>query len=278
MTFKSILVHVDDSPRASTRFDAAARLAQSCNARLTGLVSTGTERFLADAVVADANDPAMATYLNTLRQRAKKGLDEFERVAATFGLKDVQPRQTDADPVASLAALGAYSDLCIVGHYGQRLRPDGQRKQMAADVASTSGCPVLLLPDGVAPSVPFRRLLLGWNGSAEASRALHFAMPLLLGGADVSVAILGDAVEAGTDLSPAAEIASAMRRHGIDATILQRRDVRDAGHALLELAAEHKSDLIVMGCYGHARVRELLLGGATKSVLMSDQIPVFMST
>lgn len=277
MTYKSILVHVDDSPNAPARYAAAAQLALGFHANLTGLVSTGLDRFIADAVVADSTSPAITPYLDTLRERANRALDKFGTVAAETGLKDVTSRQTDAEPYACLAAMAAYGDLCIATHYGQEARPDRQKRQVAADLAAGSGCPILLLPDGFIPAFPFGRVLVAWNGGAEASRALHFALPLLQRATQVDIAILDDALEGGAGWSPAAEIGRALLRHGIDATVLQRRNVSDVGHALLELAREQKSDLLVMGCYGHSRVREMLLGGATRSVLVSITLPVFMA-
>jgi nucleotide-binding universal stress UspA family protein len=74
----------------------------------------------------------------------------------------------------------------------------------------------------------------------------------------------------------AVEISTLLARHGVASRVLQRPNTSDVGHALLELAGDHAADLIVMGCYGHSRVREMFLGGATRSVLMATTIPVFM--
>jgi nucleotide-binding universal stress UspA family protein len=278
MSYKTIVVHVDDTPHAAIRFDLAARIAHAASAHLIGLASTGLNRFFRETVAMDLASPAITPYLDTLRQRAHLALDEFTKVAAGAGLPDAERRQTDDDADQMLAALASYCDLCVLGHYGAQPRPDGQKRQLAADVASGSGCPVLLVPDRLRPLLPARRILLAWNGRREAARAMHFAMPMLQSAAAVDVAILDEALDTERDIRPGVDIALALKRHGVAAEVIQKRDAGgDAGHALMALAAEHGADLIVMGCYGHARVRELLLGGATRTVLMGTQLPVFMA-
>jgi nucleotide-binding universal stress UspA family protein len=277
MPYKTILVHVDDSVHARARVSAAARLAHASGACLVGFASTGVDHFSRDAAAFDAASPALAPYLDILRQRARDALAQFVAVANDIGVKDVEPRQTDGAPYPALAAFAPYCDLCVVSHYGAHPRPDGEKWQMAADLAAAGGCPLLLLPERMHPVVPFQRVMLAWNGSAQASRALHGAMPLLQSAAQVTVAILGEAADAGPHAAPPSDIARALSRHGIDARIVQRRASSDPGHTLLELAGEHDAELVVMGCYGHWRVREMLLGGATRSILTSAGIPLLMA-
>lgn len=251
-------------------------MANAFGAHLVGLASTGVERYLDNAVMRDPASPAIVCCLDTLRQRAKNALADFSKAAYEAGTTAVESRQTDAEATDALAGAAVYADLCVVGHYGLQPRLDGQRREMVADITAASGCPVLAIPDGVAVALPFHRILVAWNGSREASRVVHTAMPLLQGADEVEVAVMGDALEAREDLLPAVEIGRLLARHGVANQVLQRPNTSDVGHALLELAGDHAVDLLVMGCYGHSRVRELLLGGATRSVLMSATIPIFM--
>lgn len=276
MAYKTILVHIDDHLHMGGRLTAAAGMAKTFGAHLVGLASTGVERYLDNSVMQDPASPAIVYCLDTLRQRAKNALADFSKAAHEAGATDVASRQTDAEATDALAGAAVYADLCIVGHYGKQARFDGQRREMVADITAASGCPVLAIPDGATVAVPFRRILVAWNGSREASRAVHSAMPLLQAAGEVEVAVLGDALAARNELLPAVEIGRLLARHGVANQVLQRPNTSDVGHALLELAGDHAVDLIVMGCYGHSRVREMLLGGATRSVLMAATIPVLM--
>ncbi len=276
MAYKAILVHIDEHAHAGARLKAAAGMAKAFGAHLAGLASTGIGRYLANSVMQDAASPAIGYCLDTLRQRAKSALADFSKAAIDAGVTSVESRQTDAEATDALAEAAVYADLCVVGHYGKQARPDGQHREMVADITAASGCPVLAIPDGVTVALPFHRILVAWNGSREASRAVHSAMPLLQGAGEVEVAVMGDALEARKDLLPAVEIGALLARHGVASKVLQRPNTSGVGHALLELAGDRAADLIVMGCYGHSRVREMLLGGATRTVLMAATIPVFM--
>jgi nucleotide-binding universal stress UspA family protein len=276
MTYKTILVHIDDHPYAATRMTAAATMAKSFGAHLSGLASTGVDRYLDISAMQDPASPAIVSCVDTLRQRAKNALADFSSATHEAGVLDVEIRQTDADATDALAGAAAYADLCVVGHCGKQARPDGQRREMVADLTTASGCPVLAIPGGVSAAFPFQRILVAWNGSREAWRAVHSAMPFLQRGYDVEVAVMGDALEARHELLPAVEVGKLLARHGVASKVLQRPNTSDVGHALLELAGDHAVDLIVMGCYGHSRMREMLLGGATRSVLLASTIPVFM--
>ncbi|UOD29000.1 universal stress protein [Massilia violaceinigra] len=277
MNYTTILVHVDDAPGADERFGAAAQLARSAQAHLVGLASSGVAAFSRDVVATDFSSPAIIPYLETLRQRAAHALERFAAVAGACAVQSVERRQTDDDAFDVIGVLAAYADLTVLDHYGGAARPDGRPRQVAAEVTARSGCPVLLVPQGVRPSMPPRRIVLAWNASREAARALRAAMPLLQGAEVVDVAMFGEVPDARQDICATAEIRALLRRYGVDANIVRKSGESDVGHALMELAVSSRADLLVMGCYGHSRVRELLLGGATRSVLMSADVPVFMS-
>lgn len=278
MTYTTILVHVDDAPGADERFDAAAQLARSAQAHLVGLASSGVAAFSRGTAATDFSSPAIVPYLQTLRQRAAHALDRFAKVADSCAVESVERRQTDDDPFEVIGALAAYAELAVLDHYGPAQRPDGRPRQVVSEVTARSGCPVLLVPQGVRPSMPPRRVLLAWNASREAARALHGAMPLLRGAGVVDVAMFGQLLDPGGEPCAPVEIRKLLRRYGVEANIVLKGGERDVGSALMELAVARRADMLVMGCYGHSRLRELLLGGTTRSVLMSASVPVFMSS
>ncbi len=279
MSYKTILVHVDEATNAAARYDIAAALALAEQGHLIGLASSGVARFLRDTVAMDFSSPSLAPYLDTLNQRAGHALDAFEKAGVRVGLGAIERRQVEDEPAEALASLARYCDLCIVGQFDERGPVSAVGPSLAADVAAASGTPVLIVPNTGLTSAPMRRVLLAWNASRESARAMHYALPLLQRAEKVDVAILGArATEASPDLRPVTAIGQALARHGIHTEVVQRDTDEDAGVALLALAAERGAELLVMGCYGHSRVRELLLGGATRTVLNAMELPVLMAS
>lgn len=278
MRYRTMLVQVDDASDAQVRFEVAVRLAQQMQAQLVGLAGAGTAKFFHCAVAADATLPGVPpVFIDTLRQRAARSLDAFAACAAALGADRLERRQTDAEPGAALCALSLYSDLTILSHYHEQARPDGEAWQLGVDIAVHCGGPVLLLPPGFASVMPPRRVLLAWNAGREARRALHYALLFLQRADAVDVAIFNPTDTGGHALAAAAEIVQPLRRHGVTAEAVQENAGSDVGKALLDMAERNGADLIVMGCYGHSRLREMLLGGVTRAVLAMTTIPVLMA-
>ncbi|CUI08697.1 universal stress protein [Massilia antarctica] len=280
MSYKTIVVHVDDIPNAGVCYSFAAELALVEQAHLIGLASSGVTRFLRETVAINYAAPSITPYLDTMRGRAARALEQFERVAASLPLIGSERRMVDDEPRYSLSALARYCDLCVLSQSDPVQGASLPWPGLAAEVTKSSGTPVFMVPRAQAPAWPVRRILLGWNGSREAARAMHFALPLLQRASAVDVAIFDTAAlesEAGGDLRPVTAIGQTLARHGVRAELIEHDSAGDAGAALLTLAGERGAQLLVMGCYGHSRLRELLLGGATRTVLKSMTLPVFMA-
>jgi nucleotide-binding universal stress UspA family protein len=137
---------------------------------------------------------------------------------------------------------------------------------------------VLLVPYAGRFPDAGKRVLVAWNASAEASRAIADALPLLARAESVNVIVFetGKAGDHGEE--PGADAALYLARHGVKATVSRygSPDI-DIGSQILSRAADMTADLIVMGAYGHSRMRELVLGGATRTILESMTAPVLMS-
>jgi nucleotide-binding universal stress UspA family protein len=140
-------------------------------------------------------------------------------------------------------------------------------------LVTAAGIPVLALPTDASIDLGLM-VLVGWNGSREAARAVHEGLPFLREAERVILLAIGevaaDSVEAG---------AAMLRRHGV--TVEPQRiegPDRDAGEVLLAQAAAHGADLLVMGAYGHSRLRELVFGGATRHLLREATLPVLFSS
>jgi nucleotide-binding universal stress UspA family protein len=152
-------------------------------------------------------------------------------------------------------------------------RPHPERVTLA------SGRPILVVPYAGHFATLGQRVLVGWDASREATRAVGDAMPLLAAAEQVTVlAIDPQAGPGGHGELPGADISLHLARHGVKA-VIERTVSADVpiGDVLLSRAADLGADLLVMGAYGHSRARELLLGGATRTVLGSMTLPVLMS-
>ncbi len=174
---------------------------------------------------------------------------------------------------AHVAQRARTRDLCIVPLAS---RHDGEQ-EVARDVIFSSGRPVLVLLDSQAVPLRADLIVVAWDGSACAARALAESLPLLARARDVRlVTVLNDKV--GVSTGAAADAARHLAAHGISATVDEiERGSHTIGQALDDHLARHDADLLVMGAYGHSRVREFILGGATEHVLRHPATAVFLS-
>jgi nucleotide-binding universal stress UspA family protein len=150
----------------------------------------------------------------------------------------------------------------------------------AETIVMGAGGPVLVVPPKGHFETVGERVLIGWNGSREAVRAVHDAIPLIARAAHVTIAAASTTFSSGASQDSCADIAAMLARHGatsIDIARFDQRAPETTGDALLNFAADGGFDLLVMGAYGHARLQELVLGGATRSVLQTMTLPVLMS-
>jgi nucleotide-binding universal stress UspA family protein len=275
MSYKSIVVHVDEAPRVAERIRYAVELAQQDDGHLLGVAMTGIARALYQNAIVDEQDPNLALHLNFLRERANRALEQFGPLVQRLGLQDHEQRVIDDDPGAGLSLLARHADLVVM-----------------AQVLSHAGCPVLLVPYAGLPrpasgqAGPARRILVAWNASKEAARAVREALPLLRRAERVQIAVFDpDSERALHGASPGGDLLQYLARQGVQADILVRQSQRagllkrptGTGEALLALLAEEGCDLLVLGAYGHSRFRETLLGGVTRTVLESMTAPVLMA-
>lgn len=275
MTYKTILVHVDDATNAAARIELAANLAKAEDAHLIGSAMTGVSRFLFETMSADAGTAGIAPFLDTIRQRTERLLTPFEDIARRAGVTSLEKRMTDDEAAGGLSLQARYCDLVVVGQFD----PEGNAPSTYADlpeyVTMNGGSPVLIVPYTGAFTRTGERAMIAWDGSMEATKAVHSAIPLLRRAKNVDVVVFNAKSDADAHgQQPGADIALYLARHSIKVNVIQQSTEIDIGNALLSLAANQNSDLMVMGCYGHSRFREVLLGGPTRTVLQSMTIPV----
>ena len=280
MSYKDLLVVLDSEAPARRRIVLDAALAERFEAHLVGLYPLPIPEVPRHF---GYYDPALLDpFFGELRGRARETADKlrevFEHVTSLRSLS-AEWRVIAEGPEADPALHARYVDLTILG----QLDPDRGETEMIQprpeQVTLASGRPILVVPYAGRFETVGRRVLIGWNATREAARAVNDAMPLLAAAETVTVLTI-DPREGpdGHGELPGADISLHLARHGVKAEI-ERTVSADlpVGDVLLSRAADLGADLLVMGAYGHSRARELLLGGATRSLLRSMTVPVLMS-
>jgi len=276
MPYRTIVVHADRAPNAAARFELAAQLAAREGAHLIGAAMTGVPRYMLAGSPYEGSGVLIADHLRHAAERADGALARFEEIATRVGVPHEQ-RRHNVDEYTGLCLQARYADLLVLG----QADPDdhdegGLLLDLPEQILLHGGRPVLLVPRKGSFAPPARHALLAWNGSREAARAASAALPLLQQVDKVTLAVFGPA-KGDHGEEPGADIALYLARHDIKVEVLVRPQSADAGHAILALANDAGAELLVMGAYGHNRWREMVLGGATRSVLAQASLPVLLS-
>jgi nucleotide-binding universal stress UspA family protein len=283
MGFKDILVALDGVSPANQRVELAAALAQRFGAHLVGVhaalaAAPPSGRGYFEYFDRSLLEPLYRDFAEKMAKEAERSRELFESTAARVGVS-AEFRLGTGYPSETIAVHGRYADLIVLG----QLDPDEPQAQLLRplpeEVALAVGRPVLVIPYAGSWDAVGRRVLVGWDASREATRAINDAMPLLAAAEAVTVMAV-DPVDGpgGHGDVPGADIALHLARHGVKAAIESSASGGiGIGNALLSRASDLAADLLVMGAYGHSRVRELLLGGTTRSIIESMTLPVLMS-
>jgi nucleotide-binding universal stress UspA family protein len=268
MAYRTILVELADDRELAPRLRVARGLAERFDAVLIGMhvmpppfvpVSYGEDWAYIRPELLEA------------QRRANREIAKYVQVtfrgACGEGSHAIW-HEAEGDRSQLLAEAARTTDLILArrAKVGDMTAPD-----VLDQLVTAAGVPVLALPPG---SEDFgRTVLVGWNGSPEAARAAHDALPFLEAAKRVILCAVGE--QAKTSLDAAAAM---LRRHGIN---VQPHKVDEpdgnAGEVLLDQAAAHAADLLVMGAYGHTRLRETVFGGATRHVLREATLPVLFA-
>jgi nucleotide-binding universal stress UspA family protein len=277
MSLKDLLVVVDDTPAAAARIDVAAQLAVKHDAHVTGLyvVTAATIPTYLEAEIPEAVRSAQRARAEEL---AAKAATLFEDRMRRFGLTDRSEwRSVRGDPTELVAVHGRYADLVVVGQVDPKRDRDMPTVQ-PQDLVFDCGRPLLVVPYAGTFASVGERLLVGWNASREAARAVADALPLIAKAQRVLVlAVNPKPGHLGLGDEPGADIARHLSRHGrVQATHITT-DAVEAGDTVLNTIADESCDLVVMGAYGRSRLREQVLGGMTRYMLEHMTVPVLMS-
>jgi nucleotide-binding universal stress UspA family protein len=283
MSFRDVLVVFTGADGLANRLDLAADIARPDGGHLIGLYLMPPITLLAGGLPYTGTEIELrALEALEVERRARALRTAAEVESALHAVADrndlaYEWRVVEGDVVQSAVLHARHADIAIVGQND----PDhpAPAPHLPESVLLGSGRPVLIVPYAGHFQTVGRNVLVAWNGSREAARAVNDAVPILQKAEKVAVfSVNPPSAEVGGPVWPAADIARHIARHGVaaEASSTVSHDI-DVGNALLSRAADFGSDLIVMGGYGHSRQREFLLGGVTRTLLHHMTVPVLMS-
>jgi nucleotide-binding universal stress UspA family protein len=275
MTYKTILVHLNDSRRAERVLEPAAQLATRFNSHLIGLHACSA----VPASPIPMASSALGSIVAAERRNSEALAEVFQRV--TTAKPYVAEWRLQKVPHVDLAGVvmehGRAVDLIVAG----QTDPDWDLSPLMdfpERLALESGRPVLVIPYAGRYSTVGRRAVVAWKGSREAARAVFDALPLLREAQAVHILEIKERDDDGAVLAPDTSIAAALGRHGIKPEV--RTSVTSdisVGDEILSRAADLDADLLIMGAYGHSRFRELVFGGVTRHIAKHMTLPTLLS-
>jgi len=205
--------------------------------------------------------------------------DRFESLFSKSGLSYDWRDEQRSETLLTKATLahGRQCDIIILGQDEAGSRGAIDSARFISDIILGAGRPVLVVPPGIDP-IKFKRIAIGWNASREACRAAFDSLPILQKADDVFLAWVNP--EKKPDKAgklPGAELAAALARHDVNVTAQGLSNRKKHASALAEYVQANKIDLLVLGAYGHMRLREQILGGVTEHFVKNLTCPVLFS-
>lgn len=272
MSIKKILLAIQNDTMEMPATEVAINLATSYDAGLIGLHVMPVVQ-LPNMVSGYVPPEVLIEHQRVAEATAVEIKEKFESRTAKAGIR-AEWRQVWGDPRAVTPIHAFYVDLVVAS---QRDRDSFQSApyELADELVLAVGRPTLVVPFAGKPRTIGQQVMVAWNGTRESTRAVHDAMPVLKRAEKVIVYSINPSDK---EHIAGADIAAHLAEHGVNAQAEHTvaRDI-SIGDALLSAAADHGSDLLVMGAYGHSRLRELALGGATRYLLAHMTLPVMLS-
>ncbi|WGW03860.1 universal stress protein [Tropicibacter oceani] len=278
MSYKSILTVVTDPGLAESTVSHAAAVAIGADAHLD-VLCLGVDRTQTGYYYAGANAMVLQ---ETLTRATKEAEDLAAKTRAILGRFDV--RWGVDHGVAQLADIGRhvaararFSDLVVLPKpYGKER---GVELEPVIEGAMFEGqVPVVVVPDDVEPPTQPKRVVIGWNESSEALRAVRAALPVLRGADAVHVVVIDPPQHGPNRSDPGGLLSQYLARHGVKAEIdVLSKTMPRVSDVLMRHVRDIDADLVVMGAYGHSRFREAILGGATRNMLEQASVTVLMA-
>lgn len=280
MKVSDIIVHVDADDTTGSggrRCAYAIELANRLGAHLTGVV-LALEPMIPPMVMGELPASVLDSQRERIMEQAQAAAAAFEKTADAAGIhfESMIVSAFESSAADTLAIALRTADLAILG---QEEEGDGfpARNLLIETALFDSGRPIIVVPYVGETDAKLDNVVVAWDGSREAARAVHDALPFLQEAASIDVLIVDVGQMRGED-QPGADLARHLARHGLEVNLktIPSGGI-DVANALLSYVADLRPDLVIMGGYGHSRLREFLVGGATRGMLKSMTAPVLMA-
>jgi nucleotide-binding universal stress UspA family protein len=274
MTYAAVMTHVQPDAAAAPRLACAVDIAKRFGATLSGVAAEMIPPLAIDggfySLEADWTN-AMRETIDERLEAARKAFDAATIEFRTCSLFSSGMRLPDP----AIAAASRAADLIVAGG-APRSMHDGYRDCSAAELAITSGRPVLVAPPDAKP-LSAKTILLAWKDTREARRALSDALPFFHLAERVVVCAVCDKLDAANAQIEVVDVARSLRWRGIKAEAKVVEHAHPDGFQILRQASLEGADLIVCGAYGHSRLGEWVFGGVTRDLLSQDQVYLLFS-
>jgi len=273
MAIKDILFLLDPEADAQPAAPYATAFADALGAHLTA-AGVIYEMLLPSGFTGDYPADIMAALTDQSRERNAAAYQQMCKAGpASLRTELVEIDAIPGEARYELARLARHFDLTIMSQPRER---HGEDALMAEAALFESGRPVLFVPRIQTRAPKIGRIVVAWDGSRTAARALADAHGLFEKAGAIDVVSISDP-RVGYKELPGFNMTRHLARHGLNAELKRLPMSGDIGETLLSYAADAGADLLVMGGYGHSRLREFVLGGTTRTMLQSMTLPVFMS-
>ncbi|MBW4709341.1 universal stress protein [Roseobacter sp. YSTF-M11] len=277
MPYKTIFTAMTSFASNKAALEQAASLAEVHDAHLE-VMCLGIDRSRSNYYEVGANAVIMQAAIEEAYTKAEVVKDDV-----SSWLESSKLRWNASNAVATLADVGRplargarFADLCVVA-LPYRDESCAEDTMILETMLFDAACPTVVVPDAAVQARP-ESVVIGWNESAEALRAVRAAMPILAAATEVHIAIIDPPEHAADRSDPGGALAVMLSRHGVHCDIqVMSRGGAKISERLQRHVTETNSQMLVMGGYGHSRFREAVLGGATREMLEHSKVPVFMA-
>ncbi|MFD4836675.1 universal stress protein [Achromobacter sp. NPDC058515] len=276
--YRRISVHLDHGFDCKRRTELALALAKRHKAELVGIYASSAppQYYYGESVLMSRT----LSVMKDLQAQSRGAVQNAFLEAAAAADVPAIVRASESSPSATVALHGRASDLIIVSQQNREDVEAAHENEFVEQALLSAGRPVMVLPSSGQFPVVGDRVMLCWDGSREAARALADAAPLLRAASHLVVLTMDEgAATRNAEAIPFEDLVTYFVAHGMPAPDHVRRDIKGVGvgSTILNAAADHSADLIVMGAYGHSKFREWAMGGATASILKSMTVPIMFS-
>ena len=279
MTYRSLLIFLDGDPLCEARTQVATRLARDLDCHLVGVAPTGLIDMPVSPGAATSLTQFAALAWDTLRDQAEQATQRFRDQCRQLGVKSFEAVTDESDKATSLVRHAHCSDLTVLTQADPSVPGHRLAQDLVEQVVLYSARPTLILPYAGRFGTVGTNVMVAWDDSREAARALSDALPLLRLAKHVQI-VSWNSTSDDDDNALRARLDALGRWlmwQGVSADMRVETTGIDVADAMLSRAANLNTDLIVMGAYGHVRWTERMLGGATRGLLTSMTVPVLMS-